>query len=393
MGDYNDPYQDNNQSDSDYQFSHQKSRKVWLFVGIILFIMAIGTIAFIFTNNPEETKDADIGIDRKDIILDVLTSKDTYGIHEEISGEYYLKYQGEPFKGAVICCSDKGCSRAIGMIDDIDFNDPAKTRYLKTELTGFFQDEGTYNYSIYIYDCNDINEAFNRDDCSGGMGIYAKEILEKVIPLKSKSKSIVVIEEEEEYIPECTVNENCTQICTNCDRGTYICASSSDVSIDQTCVECINSFGCVDGYECEDYECVEEEPEEEPEYNVTDPETVMDCFSEDLSEAYCDGDTVLAFTYLFEDRLEPCEISDGTFGLGWEPIFGIFRGYEIQEEQGDNCVVKFWFLENLVIDPSLLGKEMVCEYGPSQRNTQYVSECLEECCTGELVDAMNELTQ
>jgi hypothetical protein len=62
----------------------------------------------------------------------------------------------------------------------------------------------------------------------------------------------------------------------------------------------------------------------------------------------------------------------------------------IQNEQGGNCIVKFWFLENNMIDSNLLNKNMICEYDSFKRTTQDVNNCFNDCCSGELVDALNE---
>ncbi len=121
------------------------------------------------------------------------------------------------------------------------------------------------------------------------------------------------------------------------------------------------------------------------------PNTILDCYNENLSELLCEPEVALEFTNLFESRLSICETSEGTFALGLEPLVGIFRGYEIQSEQDDKCIVKFWFLENNVVDSSLLNKQMICEYNSSQRTVQDVNDCFPECCSGELVDAINNL--
>tara|TARA_Y100000034_G_scaffold133771_1_gene200247 strand:+ start:198 stop:1925 length:1728 start_codon:yes stop_codon:yes gene_type:complete len=336
-------------------------------------------------------------INPNDITLDIILPKNSYEVDEEVSGDYYLRYQGEPFKGAVIYCDHSGCSKTTGMLDDIDFNNPDKTNALKVALTDTFYSADTYDYSIYIYDCQDIDDEFNTDDCGKGgwpPTIDIEDIVSSVTPLKSKSKTITVTGVNEEYTPECTNNDDCTQTCTHCDDGTYVCAYSSNPLINQKCVECITDFSCVDGYACENNVCVEEEEEPEPEpetYPVTDPDTIMDCYSEDLSEILCSPEKALEFTETFETRLGSCEISEGTFALGFEPFMGIFRGYEIQDEQNGNCVVKFWFLENSVIDSSLINKDMICEYDSSKRTAQGVNDCFEECCSGELVDALNAI--
>jgi hypothetical protein len=373
----------------------QKKKSIWPWIIVFFLVVAVGGIVFYFV-----VLDSSGAINSDEITLDILLPKESYVIDEEVSGNYYLKYQGEPFQGAVISCSPIGCSKATGFIDDVDFNNPDKTNALKTALTDIFYYEGTYNYSIYIYDCQDIDNEFNTEDCGGTvMDTPIGRIIERVTPLKSKSKSVTVMGENEEYVPECSNNNDCTQTCTNCDDGTYICAYSSDPAINQKCIECVTDSGCVDGYECVYNVCVVEEQEEEQgnetggneTYPVTDPETILDCYSENLSEIFCSPEDAIGFTTLFESRLGLCEISQGTFALGFEPIFGIFRGYEIQGEQDGDCVVRFWFLENSVIDLSLLNKEMICEYNSSQRTVQDVGDCFEECCTGELVDAVNEI--
>ena len=107
-------------------------------------------------------------INPNDITLDIILPKNSYEVDEKVSGDYYLKYQGEPFKGAVIYCDPSGCSKTTGMIDDIDFNNPDKTNYLKVALSDTFYSADTYDYSIYIYDCKDIDDKFNTDDCGSG---------------------------------------------------------------------------------------------------------------------------------------------------------------------------------------------------------------------------------
>jgi len=391
MEDYGDYLQNNNQTEYGVPTYQRESKKVWLFLLIPLFVIIVGIVIFLFLRPSSEEV-----INPEEVFLDIILPKENYLVDEEVSGDYYLKYQGEPFRGAVICCDSIGCSMTRGMIDDIDFDDPDKTNYLKTALTDTFYYEGTYTYSIYLYDCKDIENELNIEDCGGRrVANFIDEIIESVTPLKFKSKSIVVEGENEEYVPECVVNDDCIQTCANCGDGTYVCAHSSNPLINGKCVECVTDFGCIDGYECENNLCVVEEQEEESggdqeAYNVTDPDTIMDCYSDNLLEMFCSGEDILGFADLFQSRLEICEISEGSFALGFEPMLGMFRGYEIQSEQDGNCIIRFWFLENSVVDSSLLNKEMVCEYNSSQRTVQDVNDCFEDCCSGELLDAITE---
>lgn len=370
------------------------------------------------------------------IILDIILPKNSYEVDEEVSGDYYLKYKGEPFKGAIIYCDNNSCSEKMGMIDDIDFNNPNKTNSLKVALKNTFYYAGIYNYSIYIYNCQDIDDKFNVNNCGQGnwpSNVYIEDILSEVTPLKSKFKTITVTGVNGKYAPECKNDDDCTQTCTHCSSGSYGCIYSSDPLINQKCVECINDFDCKDGYGCVNNSCVVKEnlsPEEtcssEGKYlvpegmlcnggavsfhlgigggsfsccsvqpvpvSVTNPTTILDCYDENFSEL-CSPEDALGFTTQFENRLKSCEVSQGTFALGFEPMMGILRGYEIQGEQNGNCTVKFWFLENNVINSSLLNKNMTCEYNSSQRTIQEVNDCFEGCCSGELVDAIKNLVQ
>ncbi len=210
--------------------------------------------------------------------------------------------------------------------------------------------------------------------------------LKKIEESSSVEKSVII--QGGESPSECEWSSNCTEICEGCKEETQMCEQSSEI-----CIDCIGDFNCIDGYECENNICVIEEQEEEPEeeianYSVTDPKTILDCYSANISEVLCSPEDAYEFTIVFGERLGSCEISEGTFALGLEPFFGIFRGYKIQGEQGGNCTIKFWFLENDLINSSLLGKEMICTYDSSKRTTQDVNDCFEECCSGDLVDAI-----
>jgi len=287
-------------------------------------------------------------INPDEITLDILLPKDSYKVNEEVKGNYSLKYQGEPFKGAVIYCDNRSCSEIIGMIGGIDLSNPNKTNALKITLENTFYYAGIYNYSIHVYNCQDIDDKFNTDNCGKG-GWLPTDIVSSVTSLKSKSKTITVTGVNEGHFLKCTNNDDCNQTCTHCDSGSYVCAHSSDPLIDQKCVECITDFGCKEGYGCVDDVCVVKEnlsPEEtcsgEGKYlisegmlcnggdvsfhygggisfsccgvqpvpvSVTNPDTIMDCYSKNLSEEFCSPEKAIEFTTTFETILESCEIS------------------------------------------------------------------------------------
>lgn len=334
-------------------------------------------------------------INPDDITMDIILPKTDYNVDENTHGMYYLKYNGTQFKGAIFYCGQKGCSETRGLIKDVDFNNPNKIHGLSVLFPKAFYSKGTYKFSMYIYDCKDIDKKLDTNDCGQGgfpPTINADTIVSKVKPLKEVSKTVTVTGENKAYAPECKEDRDCTQTCTNCKEGNYVCAySSSNPKINQKCVECITDFSCKDGFECVDNVCVVKKEDNKTKSNtssVIEPKTILDCYSKDLSKNLCSPEKELEFTTKFENRLKSCEVSQGTFALGFEPLMGLFRGYEIQGEQDGNCIVKFWFLKNSVIDSSLLNKSMSCAYDSSKRTTQSVNDCLEGCCSGDLVDVL-----
>ncbi|MDD4050195.1 MAG: hypothetical protein PHX47_04295 [Candidatus ainarchaeum sp.] len=340
--------------------------------------------------------------------LSIDFSKDIYFVGENLEGsKYNLSYQGEPFKARIIYAKSKdqghiSYSSSKGNISNGSFDDSLSIlRHSLYSLTPDlepqpFTSDGEYSYSISVYSCDDIDNAMNTDDCGDGgypPSIDLEDIVSEVVPLATKSKTISVypVDNDSENLSqgECVNNLDCTQSCPNCKDGSYICMHSNVPENDLTCVECINNYSCLDGYVCENYLCVEDENEELEDPNNS--RTILDCYNDDFSEITCSAEEALEFSTTFENRLASCEISNGTFALGFEPFLFIFRGYEILGETNGNCNVRFWFLENNSIDSSLLNKDMTCEYDSSKRTSQAVNDCLEDCCSGELVDVISNL--
>ncbi len=342
--------------------------------------------------------DLHIGRIQEEIMgLNIRIPKPNYGLGEEFSGESFIDYSSEPFEAVVLHKYSREdfsevrytISRGIlGESPGISLPKLTAFRLNDTEFVGpvdYFYEEGVYIYAISVYSCSDIEDILSvRCDEAD-----VEDIDKNVDPLKTSEERVVVSGGEDSL--ECVSSEECMISCEGCSNGTQICEQTSG-----NCVDCFLNSQCLEEYSCEDNICVlKEDSQDEIEeelvtYPVTNPDTILDCYSEDLLEILCSPEDALEFTNLFESRLGSCEVSEGTFALGFEPIIGIFRGYEIQEEQGSECFVKFWFLENSVIDPDLLNKDMVCTYDSSKRTTQDVNDCFEECCSGELFDATNE---
>jgi len=78
--------------------------------------------------------------------LEIRLEKTTYEVGEEILGEYYVKYNGEPFKAKILYCrsreeiEEEYCTLISGQLDDIDFDDPDKINMLEDGLTAFILD-------------------------------------------------------------------------------------------------------------------------------------------------------------------------------------------------------------------------------------------------------------
>ncbi len=111
--------------------------------------------------------------------------------------------------------------------------------------------------------------------------------------------------------------------------------------------------------------------------------TVLDCIG--VEDPQC----TLKFLDLFTKNLQLCKASKGTTPIGWEPVMGLFRGYEILGIQNNLCVINFWFLKTKDIPATLLDKQMTCKYGASERTIEKVAKG--ENCTGPLLEEFDKL--
>jgi len=234
--------------------SSSKSRIISV---IVVIIIGIVFMFFLFSGGGG----ADIDITSLELDITIPT---THSIGEPFEGEYYMKYDGTPFTGIVLYgksregFEEEYFSSIYGVISDVDFDNPQKTRYLKVALKAFklnengyvssvdyFYDEGVYTYSISVYDCSTIVEELNKacDD------VETDELLD-VQPLKSKSKSVIVSGGQSPS--ECQTNMDCTETCEGCTEGKQICELSSEI-----CVDCFADTQCIEGHECENNKCVQ----------------------------------------------------------------------------------------------------------------------------------------
>src|SRR5680860_66224 len=143
--------------------------------------------------------------------LDVRIPKDSYQVGQSLVGaEYYLKYEGEPFKAMILYSESveglikKSYSTTRGTIQTGDFDNPETLPGLKISMYSVqpdgtpnpFDCDGNYVYSISVYDCVSIDNALGTDDCGEGgwpPSIEVEDIVTEVSPLKIASKRILVV--------------------------------------------------------------------------------------------------------------------------------------------------------------------------------------------------------
>lgn len=184
----------------------KKLKIVLMILGLILILVILNSV-FIRRTTP---------LIRDDLELDIRIPRDVYEVGELFNdAEYFMKYEGEPFRGIILYGeSREGFERVFysitrGTIVIGDFDDPDTLVGLKVALrafkldengyigsTDYFYDEGTYIYSISVYDCDNLDTTFGTDNCGGWpLEVSSEEIVDKLLPLKTKSKSIKVSNE------------------------------------------------------------------------------------------------------------------------------------------------------------------------------------------------------
>lgn len=209
----------------------------------------------------------DVISDSSGIQLGITLPKTSYEIGEVVSGDYFLSYEGESFKGIVLYtysrneCNENQYAKALGLISTGSFEDGTLSMF-KTAFQAFrydkvdgsagycsymggtdsFYEEGTYIYTLSVYDCSVVENELEKD-CSDA----DSDELMIIVPIKSVSEEVIVAGGESST--ECENNNDCTVLCEGCTGGKQICRLPSGI-----CSDCI--FSCNDGYACEEYSCV-----------------------------------------------------------------------------------------------------------------------------------------
>ncbi|MCX6802744.1 MAG: hypothetical protein NT067_06560 [Candidatus Diapherotrites archaeon] len=158
-----------------------------------------------------------------EIILEIRIPKTTCAVGEAFNGKYYMKYDGEPFRGLIhYCASRQGfdcnvCSRTSGVLENIDFDKGGQFKValqpVKINDTGIeryclggedsFEEAGTYTYTMSVFKCADIEKELGVKDCGWGEeGL--KEGLLGMTPLKTTAKSVTIIGNQQTPTPALT---------------------------------------------------------------------------------------------------------------------------------------------------------------------------------------------
>lgn len=165
--------------------------------------------------------------------VDIKFPKNTYEFDEILNGEYYLKYEGESFKGILSASLSKDGFVNKSFSAMIETTIKAQPRTMVNEMIfaeKAVECEGTYTYTFSVYDCVDIDDALDTQGCGGDWKSGLQEMIEnKVEPVATSSEVISVI----------------------CKGGKESCAPVNYV---WAC----DNFGkeCKEGYKCEQYKCV-----------------------------------------------------------------------------------------------------------------------------------------
>ena len=176
-------------------------KKVITILIILIALLSIFAAYLYFTQEAEETNNLEPGND--EIALDIILPKSAK-VGEQFSGDYYIKYDGEPFEAMLIYVNSRqGFDNeyiygfTTGVFSDIDSTIEGKDHGLIMGLIPFrldsyggeysphFFEEGIYNYALFIYDCGDIEKNTGKK-CKDYYGLDIAEV-EKVLPLKPRA--------------------------------------------------------------------------------------------------------------------------------------------------------------------------------------------------------------
>lgn len=142
------------------------------------------------------------------LLLDIKFGKESYTTRETFKGEYYMKYDGPAFDGAILYCSakdktNKNCAVVKGRVENVDFSVEGNNAPLKAVMSAYtideklgrmpansFKESGTYSFSIAVFDCFYVEKSLGAD--CGGQNLDPKLLADSVQPVKWATKDIQI---------------------------------------------------------------------------------------------------------------------------------------------------------------------------------------------------------
>lgn len=251
-----------------------------IFVLMLIFFLSgcVGENNFKNVNNNIKTTD-------NEEILKIIffTEKDTYELEDPFNLTLDIEYNEEPFKAAIIydlyreksnkhlykkyieTISSKGLNHSEGHAGYPKMAFAISNKGSSSSVRSFFE-EGTYVFSIFVYQCSEISK--EGYFCKSGISeTYLdmdkkklQELIEKIQPFAYAEKRIIV----KGGSVECKEDSDCANLkCDNCvidhERCEWVLPSTP------RCLECRGEVifngqktYCKEGFTCKGYKCVED---------------------------------------------------------------------------------------------------------------------------------------
>ena len=168
--------------------------------------------------------------------VDIEFPKNAYEFDETLDGKYYLKYEGESFKGILSASLLKEGFTEKSFSGMTKTTIKAQPRAMVSKMI-FFDEKaveckGKYTYTLSVYDCASIDNTLDTQDCGGSWDNKLQETIEnKVKPMATSSETISVI----------------------CKDGKEDC---KPVNYVWTCNKFVEK--CKEGFHCLDYNCIKD---------------------------------------------------------------------------------------------------------------------------------------
>lgn len=217
-----------------------------------------GELYLLMQNEPEDKTTKNETEKNETIIeVDIEIKHETTFKGEEIE---LINYTIEYKKGPLFFYMIQGYSKGISDPSDIKAISSAYRSYKDSETLNFIypernivlEEEGNYSFYLYVYNCSEIEDEFQR----GCSSVPKNSIINSTEPIIFISENIL---SERPVLTSCKTDLDCNN-CTGCRTGKEKCVSRSvpeNRTIEYVCVECVPGYNlCKEGYICILNECV-----------------------------------------------------------------------------------------------------------------------------------------